>query len=79
MPETLFGEADVCRGRSFNLYADFINYLDDKVLKQRPPISTTNMVQILCTGDQGEKGEEDVEMKSEVTQDIRHGPAVQER
>ena len=32
MPETLFGESGVFRGRSFNLYADLrtaiINYLD---------------------------------------------------
>ena len=33
-----------------------------------PPISTTNMVQTLSTGDQGEQGE-DEEMKNEVTQD----------
>ena len=65
MPDTLFGEAGVFRGRSVNLYADLhtavINYLDDKVpvsmLKQGPPISTTKMVQTSSRGDQGEHGE----------------------
>ena len=76
MPETLFGEAGVFRGRSFNLYADLrtviINYWDDKrqvsMMKQGPPKSTTNMVQTLGTGDQEAQGE-DREMKHEVTQD----------
>ena len=76
MPETLFGETGVFRGRLFNIYADLrtviINKLGDKVpvsmMKQGPPISTTNMVQTLSTGDQGEEGE-DEEMKNEVTQD----------
>ena len=49
-----------------------INSLNDKVpvsmMKQGPPISTTNMVQTLNTGDQGEQ-REDEEMKNEVTQD----------
>ena len=51
MPDTLFGEAGVFRGRSFNFYADLrtavINSLDVIVsmMKQGPPISTTNMVQ----------------------------------
>ena len=61
MPETLFGEAGEFRGRSFNFCADLctaiIKYLNDKVpvsiMKQGPPISTTNMVQTLSTGDQG--------------------------
>ena len=44
MPETLFGEAGVFRGRSFSAYAEFrtaiIRYLDDNV-----PVSmmTTSM------------------------------------
>ena len=54
MPEILFGEAGVFRGRSFNSHADlctvFINNLDHRVpvsmMKQGPPVSTTNMVQI---------------------------------
>ena len=74
MPETLFGEAGVFRGRPCNFYADLrtalIHYLDDKVtvsmMKQSPPISPTNMVQ--TSGDQGEQGE-DEETKNEVTQD----------
>ena len=36
MPDALFGETGVFRGRSFNVYVDLrtaiINYLDDKVL-----------------------------------------------
>ena len=66
MPES------VRQRRSFNFYADLhtavINYLDDKVpvsmVKQGPPISTTNMVQTLSTGQGG-----DDEMKHEVTKD----------
>ena len=65
MPETYFGEAGVFRGRSFNFYADlrtaFINSLDDRVpvsMMKGPPISTTNMVQTLSTGDQGEQRED---------------------
>ena len=73
MPDTLFGEAGVFRGRSFNSHADLrtaiINHLDDKVLvsmmKQGPPTSTTNVVQTLSKGEQGE----DEEMNNEVTQD----------
>ena len=42
MPKTLFGEAGVFRGRSFNLYADLrtaiINSLDDKA-----PVSMTKL------------------------------------
>ena len=76
MPETLFGEAGVFRGRSFNICADLrtavVGYLDDKVpvpmMKQGPPISTTNMVQTLSTGNQGEQGEDEV-VKNEITQD----------
>ena len=76
MPETLFGEVDVFRGRSFNLYVDLraaiINYVDDKVpvsmMKQGPSVSTTNMVQNLTTGDQGAQGE-DEEVKNEVPHD----------
>ena len=55
-----------------NLRTAIIKYLDDKVpvpmMKQGPPASTTNMVQTLSTGDQGEQGE-DEEMNNEVTQD----------
>ena len=43
MPDALFGEAGVIRGRSFNFYADLrtitINYLDDKV-----PVSMVKQV-----------------------------------
>ena len=38
------------------------------MMKHGPPISTTNMVQTLSTGDEGEQGE-DEETKNEVTQD----------
>ena len=77
MPETLFGEADVFRGRSFNLHADLrtaiVNYLDEQVpsvndearVHQYQP---RTWVQTLNTGYQGEQGE-DEEMKNEVTQD----------
>ena len=68
MPETVFGEAGVFRGKSFNLCSDLrtavINYLDDKVpvsmMKQGPSIATTNMVQTMSTADQGEQGEDEV-------------------
>ena len=73
MPETLFGETGVFRGRLCNIYADLrtviINNLGDKVpvsmMRQGSPISTTNMVQTFSTGEQGE----DEEMKNEVTED----------
>ena len=62
MPETLFGEASIVGRKSFNFCADLcaaiITYMDDKVpvsmMKQGPPMSTTNMIQTLSAGDQGE-------------------------
>ena len=68
----LFGEG-VFRRRSFNLFAvlrtAIINHLDDQMsvsmMKQGPPISTTNMIQTLSREEQGE----DEEMKKEVTQE----------
>ena len=53
MPDALFGEAGVFRGRSFNLYADLrtitINYLDGKVpvsmMKQVNQYQQRNTVQ----------------------------------
>ena len=76
MPETSFREAGVCKRRSFNFCADLrtavLGFLDDKVpvsiMKQGPPMSTTNMVQTMRSRDEGEQGE-DEEMKNEVTQD----------
>ena len=73
MPGTLFGEAGVFRGGSFNFFVDLrtaiINNLDDKVpvsrMKQGPPMSATNMVQSIVEREQGE----DEEAKHEVTQD----------
>ena len=67
MPETLFGEAGVFRGKSFNLYVDLrtiiVEYLDDEVpvsmMKQGSSISTTNMVKTSGTVDQGEEGEDE--------------------
>ena len=76
MTETSFREAGVCKRRSFNFCADLrtaaLNCLDDKVpvsiMKQGPPMTTTNMVQTMRSRDEGEQGE-DEEMKNEVTQD----------
>ena len=73
MSETLFGDADVFRGRSFNLCVDLHHQLlDDKVpvsmMKQSSSISSTNMVQSLTTVEQGAHGE-DEEVKNEVAQD----------
>ena len=49
-----------------------LGFLDDKVpvsiMKQGPPMTTTNMVQTMRSRDEGEQGE-DEEMKNEVTQD----------
>ena len=74
MPETLFREAGLCRRRSFNFCADLrtaaLNCLDDKVpvsiIVQSPPMSTTNIVQTLRAGDEGEQRENE-DMKNENT------------
>ena len=85
MPETLFGEASVFRGRSFSTYAELrasiIRYLDDKVpvsmmTKSSSSSVTTSFVQNLIEGER-ENEEED---KDSITQEkiICHVPAVQE-
>ena len=67
IPETLFGEAGVFRGRSFSTYAELrtaiIRYLDDKVpvsmiTKSSSASATTSLVQNLIEGER-ETEEED--------------------
>ena len=85
MPETLFGEAGLFRGRSFSTYAELrtsiIRYLDDKVpvsmmTKSSSSSVTTSFVQNLIEGER-ENEEED---KDSITQEeiICHGSAVRE-
>ena len=77
MPETLFGEASVLRGRSFNLHAylrtAIINYLDDKepasMTKQGPPrLKNEHGSDFEHKEIEGEP-REDEETKNEVIQD----------
>ena len=69
MPETWFRKEGVFRGRSFNVHtalrAQPSSTIWMSMMKQGPSSSTTNMVQSLTTGEQGEDEEEE----SDVTQD----------
>ena len=74
MPETLFGEAGVFRGRSFSTYAELrtsiIRYLDDKVpvsmmTKSSSSSVTTSFVQNLIEEERENEGED----KDSITQE----------
>ena len=74
MPETLFGEAGVFRGRSFSTYAELrtsiIRYLDDKVpvsmmTKSSSSSVTTSFAQNLIEGERENKEED----KDSITQE----------
>ena len=84
MPETLFDEAGVFRGRSFSTYAELrtsiIRYVDDKVpvsmmTKSSSSSVTTSFVQNLIEGERKRRGGQ---RQHHARRIICHGSAVQE-